>query len=352
MIQLQGISKHYGNFTALKNINLELLEKEFIAILGPSGCGKTTLLKLLAGFMRPSSGQIILDGQLIASENKLIPPEKRNISMVFQSHALWPHMTVEEHIYFPLKHHYFGKIQNKIEQAAAVTEVLEMVGLEKLRHRFPSELSGGQRQRVSLARAIAPKPSLLLMDEPLSALDAELRMDMRKEIQRIHHQLGTTIVFVTHDQGEALAMADRIVVMNNGEIEQVDTPENLYTRPKSIFVSTFVGKSNVIKGKWVTDDTFIPDQFPLFTWKDIGIPAELKNQQVFSVRPEQWLLEDPEPNEIIGKVLFSQFQGNEIHYSVLVNKNTISAAAPFKQKRYKPGESVSLKITGMYHNTF
>ncbi|PAE40358.1 ABC transporter ATP-binding protein [Bacillus sp. 7884-1] len=344
MIQLQGISKQYGEFKALKNINLELNEKEFVAVLGPSGCGKTTLLKLLAGFMKPSTGQIKLDGQLIASKKTLIPPEKRNISMVFQSHALWPHMNVEEHIYFPLKHHHFGKIQDIYEQDAAVTEILELVGLEKLRHRFPSELSGGQRQRVSLARAIAPKPSLLLMDEPLSALDAELRIDMRKEIQRIHRQLGTTIVFVTHDQGEALAMADRIIVMNNGEIEQVDAPENLYTRPKSIFVSTFVGKSNVITGKWVSDDTFIPGQFLSVTWKDIGIPAELKNQQVFPVRPEQWVIGDPEPNEITGKVLFSQFQGNEIQYSVLVNENTISVTAPAMQKRYKPGERGSLKL--------
>ena len=167
--------------------------------------------------------------------------------MVFQSHALWPHITVEEHIYFPLKHHHFGKINDKFVQAKIVSEVLELVVLENLRHRYPSELSGVQMQRVSLARAIAPKPSLLLMDEPLSALDAELRMEMRKEIQRIHRMLGTTIVFVTHDQGEALAMADRIVVMNHSEVEQVDTPENIYTKPKSIFVSTFVGKSNIMK---------------------------------------------------------------------------------------------------------
>ena len=280
MIQLHEISKHYNEFKALDNINLQLKEKEFVAILGPSGCGKTTLLKLLAGFMQPTKGQILLDGQLIASEKTLVPPEKRNISMVFQSHALWPHMTVEEHIYFPLKHHHFGKIVDKTEQSTLVTEVLEMVGLEKLRNRFPSELSGGQRQRVSLARAIAPKPSLLLMDEPLSALDAELRMEMRKEIQRIHQQLGTTIVFVTHDQGEALAMADRIVVMNHGEIEQVDAPENLYTRPKSIFVSTFVGKSNIISGKWVTNDTFIPEHFPSVTWNDIGISEELKKASI------------------------------------------------------------------------
>ena len=214
MIHFHEISKQYGKLTALKNINLELVDKEFVAILGPSGCGKTTLLKLLAGFMKPTAGHIKLNEELVASAKTLVPPEKRNISMVFQSFALWPHMTVEENIYFPLKHHHFGKINDKFGQATIVSEVLEMVGLENLRHRYPSELSGGQMQRVALARAIAPKPSLLLMDEPLSALDAELRMEMRKEIQGIHRMLGTTIVYVTHDQGEALAMADRIVVMN------------------------------------------------------------------------------------------------------------------------------------------
>jgi iron(III) transport system ATP-binding protein len=344
MIQLHEISKQYGKFTALKNINLELVEKEFVAILGPSGCGKTTLLKLLAGFMKPTTGHIKLDDQLIASEKTLVPPEKRNISMVFQSHALWPHMTVEEHIYFPLKHHHFGKINDKFGQATIVSEVLEMVGLENLRHRYPSELSGGQMQRVSLARAIAAKPSLLLMDEPLSALDAELRMEMRKEIQRIHRMLGTTIVFVTHDQGEALAMADRIVVMNQGEVEQVDTPENIYTKPKSIFVSTFVGKSNIIKGKWVSNETFIPKNFPSVTWSDMGIGEALKKEQVYPVRPEQWILDDPQQSEIVGKVIYSQFQGNEIHYSVLVNEKTISITASVMQKRFNTGDSVSLKI--------
>ncbi|WP_428912372.1 ABC transporter ATP-binding protein [Niallia sp. Krafla_26] len=344
MIQLQEISKQYGDFTALKNINLQLQENEFVAILGPSGCGKTTLLKLLAGFMQPSSGQILLDGQLIASDKTLIPPEKRNISMVFQSHALWPHMTVEEHVYFPLKHHHYGKILDKSAQDAVVNQVLEMVGLEKLRKRYPSELSGGQRQRVSLARAIAPKPNLLLMDEPLSALDAELRMEMRKEIQRIHRQLGTTIVFVTHDQGEALAMADRIVVMNHGEIQQVDPPEILYSKPKSIFVSTFVGKSTIIKGKWVSEATFVPDEFPGVSWKDIGIPPELKEQQVFPVRPEQWTIDHPAQNEIIGEVQYSQFQGNEIHYSILIKERNINVTTSATQKRYKPGEKVSLKI--------
>lgn len=344
MIQLQNISKQYGRHTALNNINLQLDSSEFVSILGPSGCGKTTLLKLLAGFMQPTSGEIRFHGKIIASRNTLVPPEKRNISMVFQSLALWPHMTVEENIAFPLKHHRFGKVENKHEQAGRVREVLEMVGLDTLRYRYPNELSGGQRQRVALARAIVPRPQLLLMDEPLSALDAELRMEMRKEIQSIHCRLGTTIVYVTHDQGEALAMSDKIVVMNQGEIEQIDSPENLYTKPKSIFVSTFVGKSNLITGRWVTSNTFIPDEFPYVTWQDIGISEELKKQNVYPVRPEQWILDKPSPREMKGRVLFAQFQGNEIHYSIRVNEETLTVYSSVFQKRFNPGDLVGLKI--------
>ena len=283
----------------------------------------------------------------MASANTLVPPEKRNISMVFQSLALWPHMTVEEHIFFPLKHHRFGKTQDKQEQTERVREVLEMVGLEQLRNRYPTELSGGQRQRVALARAIVPRPNLLLMDEPLSALDAELRMEMRKEIQGIHRQLGTTIVYVTHDQGEALAMADRIVVMNNGEIEQVDTPETIYTKPKSVFVSTFVGKSNLITGEWVTSDSFVPADFPYVTWSDIGISEELKKQNIYPVRPEQWVLDKPHPRDMKGKVQFAQFQGNEIHYSVLVNEKTYSVYSSVFHQRFEPGDLVGLKMNSI-----
>ncbi|PLR84856.1 ABC transporter ATP-binding protein [Bacillus sp. V33-4] len=344
MIHINEVSKKYGGYTALKNINLKLREQEFVAILGPSGCGKTTLLKLLAGFMKPSSGEITIHDDLVAGPYKLVPPEKRNISMVFQSFALWPHMTVSEHVYFPLKHHRYGKIKDRQEQADRVSETLEMVGLENLKNRYPSELSGGQRQRVALARAIVPRPALLLMDEPLSALDAELRMEMRKEIQGIHRQLGTTVVYVTHDQSEALAMSDRIVVMNKGEIEQVDPPEAIYTKPRTVFVSTFVGKSNLITGKWINIDTFIPDGFPHVSWPDMGTSVELKKQHLYPIRPEQWVVTEAERGEVTGEILFAQFQGNEIHYSVLVNDQTFSVYSSVFNKRFIPGDKVSLKV--------
>ena len=344
MISIDGLKRNYGNFTALDNINLELLNGEFIAILGPSGCGKTTLLRLLAGFMKPTEGTITIDNELAASSNKLVPPEKRNISMVFQSFALWPHMTVEEHIRFPLKHHRFGKTKGKEEQAIKVVEALEMVGLSHLKDRYPAELSGGQKQRVALARAIVSKPSLLLMDEPLSALDAELRMEMRREIGTIHRKLGTTIIYVTHDQGEALAMADRIVVMNDGKIEQIGTPESIYNAPQSVFVSTFVGTSNLIKGEWVGENRFIPANFPSVSWQDIGISKEIKAQNLYPVRPEQWKLGEAEQNQMTGIVQFAQFQGNEIHYSIQSGEETINVYASVFEKRFLPGDTVSLKI--------
>lgn len=219
--QIKNVNKNYGSFNALRQINLDIKEGEFVAILGPSGCGKTTLLRLLAGFDSPSSGDVWMNHKLIANSTFFLPPEKRNIGMVFQSFALWPHMNVRDHIRFPLKHHQFLSEELKPSIDHRVDEVLKMVDMHHLGERMPSELSGGQKQRVALARAIAPKPALLLMDEPLSSLDAELRMGMRKEIQQLHQVTKASIVYVTHDQSEALAMADKIVVMNKGKIEQV-----------------------------------------------------------------------------------------------------------------------------------
>lgn len=344
MIELNGVSKKYGSFSALKQMNLSFKEGEFVAILGPSGCGKTTLLRLLAGFIKPSEGSIFLNEEEIASPKRLVKPEKRNIGMVFQSFALWPHLTVQEHVEFALKHHRFTKTQSKQQHAERVSDVLKMVEMEDFKHRYPAELSGGQRQRVALARAIVPEPVLLLMDEPLSALDAELRMEMRKEIQSIHQQTKATIVYVTHDQSEALAMADRIIVMNNGIVEQADTPEMIYTRPETVFVSTFVGKSNLIHGQWTKDDIFIPDGFPSVEWQDSGISSELKKQGLFPVRPEQWKIGTTAENSITGEVTFVQFQGNEIHYSVKTGKQMITLYSPAFQERYQPGDIVGLTL--------
>ncbi|KJF91766.1 putative 2-aminoethylphosphonate ABC transporter ATP-binding protein [Photobacterium leiognathi] len=245
-LQIDNICKHFGQFTALKNISLDIHKGEFICFLGPSGCGKTTLLRAIAGMDIASSGRITQDGK----DTTFLAPEKRDFGIVFQSYALFPNLTVSENIALGLRN------QGKSHRAAndIVTHWLELVGLPNSGHKFPSQLSGGQQQRIALARALALSPGLLLLDEPLSALDAKVRTHLRDEICRLQRQLGITTIMVTHDQEEALAMADRIVVMNHGVIEQVGTPEEIYQNPASRFVAEFVGSMNFIDASVVSNE--------------------------------------------------------------------------------------------------
>ncbi len=343
MIQVHQLTKNYDSFTALQSVDLQINKGEFVAILGPSGCGKTTLLKLLAGFMKPTDGEIEMDHQIVASKKQLIPPEKRNIGMVFQSFALWPHMTVYEHIQFPLLHHHYVAKELKADVDRRVRDVLKLVGLMEMADRYPAELSGGQKQRVAFARAVAPLPHLLLMDEPLSALDVELRMEMRKEIQNIHRKTEASIVYVTHDQGEALAMADKIVVMNNGTIEQVASPEIIYSRPETEFVATFVGKCNLVKGTW-EKDFFIPEKAPYEKWLDTGVSLQLKKKGIYPIRPEQWQLTNNSHSALQGTITFVQYQGKEIHYTVEVENETWTIHESVHSPRYSIGDQVGLTI--------
>jgi iron(III) transport system ATP-binding protein len=313
---IKNVEKSFGSFNALRQINLDIKEGEFVAILGPSGCGKTTLLRLLAGFDSPTSGEVLMNNKVIAHSTFFLPPEKRNIGMVFQSFALWPHMNVRDHIRFPLKHHQFLSEELKTSIDHRVDEVLKMVDMYHLGERMPSELSGGQKQRVALARAIAPKPALLLMDEPLSSLDAELRMGMRKEIQLLHQVTKASIVYVTHDQSEALAMADKIVVMNKGNIEQVGTPEEIYSSPTSPFVAAFVGKANIVKGKW-EGTAFYPFHQPSIKWNGTAVTSELRGKNIFPARPEQLEISFRDDG-VKGFITNVQYQGKEIHYTVSV----------------------------------
>lgn len=314
--QIKNVDKSFDSFQALYQINLDIKEGEFVAILGPSGCGKTTLLRLLAGFDSPSSGEVWMNHKVIANSTTFLPPEKRNIGMVFQSFALWPHMNVRDHIRFPLKHHQFLSEESKTSIDYRVDEVLKIVDMLHLGERMPSELSGGQKQRVALARAIAPKPALLLMDEPLSSLDAELRMGMRKEIQQIHQVTKASIVYVTHDQSEALAMADKIVVMNKGNIEQVGTPKEIYSTPTSPFVASFVGKANLIKGKW-EGATFYPFHQHSIKWDGTAVTSKLRGENIFPARPEQLEISFRDDG-VKGIITNVQYQGKEIHYMVTV----------------------------------
>ena len=242
-IQLQGLTKTFGknNVQAVDNVNLEIQPGEFMTFLGPSGSGKTTTLNMIAGFTDASQGSILIDGTDIAK----LPPYERNLGMVFQQYALFPHMTVTENIAFPLQRRKVSK--DEIERRVA--EVINQVHLNGMENRYPKELSGGQQQRVAVARSIVFGPRVLLMDEPLGALDKKLREKLQTEIAKMHKNLGLTIVFVTHDQHEALALSDRIAVFNNGKIEQVGTAEELYERPASLFVADFIGDSTILKGR-------------------------------------------------------------------------------------------------------
>ena len=244
-LMLRNVSRTFGGYTAVDSLNLTLHEGELVSLLGSSGCGKTTTLRMIAGFITPTQGTIELDGEVISSPQSSLPPEKRKMSMIFQSYAIWPNMTVEENVGFGLK-------LRKVPAAEAkrrIDEMLEVVQLGRLRDRYPAELSGGQQQRVALARSMVVKPSILLLDEPLSNLDANLREEMRFEIRRLHDEFKMTMVYVTHDQAEAMVTSDRIAVMNQGRIEQIDAPYELYRNPKTKFVAGFIGRTNFLTGR-------------------------------------------------------------------------------------------------------
>ncbi len=244
-LTLSGLTKAYGKLTVVDGVDLTLEEGEFVSLLGPSGCGKTTTLRMIAGFVDPTGGTISVDGNVLSAPGAVVPPERRGMSMIFQSYAIWPNMTVEENVAFGLK---LRKLPRE-EIRRRTAEMLEVVKLNHLAHRYPAELSGGQQQRVALARAIVVKPAVLLLDEPLSNLDANLREEMRFEIRRLHDEFRITTVYVTHDQAEAMATSDRIAVMNGGRIEQVDAPHLLYTKPRTRFVAGFVGRTNLLEAR-------------------------------------------------------------------------------------------------------
>jgi putative spermidine/putrescine transport system ATP-binding protein len=276
---LDHLVKRYGNegAAAVKDLSLEVNDGEFICLLGPSGCGKTTTLRMIGGFLKPDSGDVVIDGQSVVRQ----PPERRPTAMVFQRYALWPHMTVWDNVAFGLQ----VRRRPRAEIARRVDTALELVGLPGLGRRVPGQLSGGQQQRVALARALVLEPRILLLDEPLSNLDAQLRVYMRTELTAIQRRVGITTVFVTHDQEEAMSIADRIAVMHDGVLEQVDSPEVLYARPASLFVATFIGTMNRLGAELVGDGQVRAGPF-MCAVPNVPSDAEL----VGGVRPEDLVL--------------------------------------------------------------
>src|SRR5262245_53080912 len=249
-VSLRAISKRFGSAVALDDVSLEIGHGKLVCLLGPSGCGKTTALRLVAGFIQPTAGEIAIGDRIVSTPRRTLQPERRNVAMVFQSYALWPHMTVAENVAYGLMLRKLDRdvIRRKTDAILTTTKLSELAA------RYPGELSGGQQQRVALARALIVEPETLLLDEPLSNLDANLREEMRFEVRRLHDEYVYTTIYVTHDQSEAMTTADLIAVMNHGRIEQFGSPEDIYDRPRSEFVARFIGQSNVVKGKVLDEE--------------------------------------------------------------------------------------------------
>ena len=286
-LSLIGLGKSFGPVPAVIDVSLSLRPGEFVSLLGPSGCGKTTTLRMIAGFMKPTAGRIEVNGQTVSSPASVVAPERRGMSMIFQSYAIWPNMTVGQNVAFGLK---LRKISTA-EVTERVNRILDTVQMRHLKDRYPAELSGGQQQRVALARAIVIEPEVLLLDEPLSNLDANLREEMRSEIRRLHDAFRITTVYVTHDQSEAMVTSDRIVVMNHGRIEQVDDPVSLYRRPQTRFVAGFIGRTNLLDGKREGNRIVFPGFDVPAASAPIGYPVGAS----FSVRPQTIVLHNAPP---------------------------------------------------------
>ena len=296
--------KRYGDFTALNGVSLNIKEGEFFTLLGPSGCGKTTLLRMIAGFNSIEGGDFYFGDKRIND----VPAHKRDIGMVFQNYAIFPHLTVKENVAYGLKARKVGKK----EMEERVEEALKLVQIEHLSDRKPSELSGGQQQRVALARAFVIEPSVLLMDEPLSNLDAKLRVQMRTVIKKLQRRLGITTIYVTHDQEEALAISDRIAVMKDGNIMQIGTPNEIYAKPQNPFVAGFIGVSNFLDCDVDGGKITIQGEMTI----DIPVKQEYKGKGKLSARPEQLFFSD---TGMPGKILFSTFLGDFIEYEVMLD---------------------------------
>jgi len=337
-VRIDGVVKRFGEITALKGVSLEIKHGELFTLLGPSGCGKTTLLRIIAGLEYPDEGRIYFDENDVTD----LKTYERGAVLVFQNYALWPHMTVYENIAYGLKIRRIPK--DEIDER--VKKVLELVRLEGHEDRYPTQLSGGQQQRVALARALAVQPKLLLLDEPLSNLDAKLRIEMRSEIKRIQRELDITVIYVTHDQEEAMALSDRIAVMNFGVIEQIGTPREIYQRPKTKFVADFMGKNNILPAK-IIDVVNGRAVLEVLGHKISGIPAENivgdYSNIYFSIRPEKVSLIPKEGMQAIeGKVDLVEYYGFFVEIVLRVEDIFFFVRVPDLREPIKQGDTIKV----------
>ena len=342
-VHIQDLVKNYGDFFAVNHVSLDIENGEFFTLLGPSGCGKTTLLRMIAGFNEIDGGTLSFDANRVND----LPAYRRNIGMVFQNYAVFPHMTVADNVAYGLKAR--GVSGKKLEDK--VKEGLALMRIESLGERMPAQLSGGQQQRVALARAIVIEPDVLLMDEPLSNLDAKLRLEMRIAIRRIQRELGITTIYVTHDQEEALAISDRIAVMNTGRVMQVDRPETIYQQPANTFVANFIGTSNFITGMADTDG-FSALGMVHFARK---LKRAYEGKIQIAVRPEHIQMENPGVGLLTARVVRATFLGTHYEYEAEIEDGTqvkINAYQLYAGSRYTEGDTVGLRLSEEHMNVY
>ena len=330
IIELKNISKNFEDQQVLKGIDLNIYENEFLTLLGPSGCGKTTLLRIIGGFEEPSNGQLIFDGKDISK----VPPYKREVNTVFQKYALFPFLNVADNIAFGLN----LKKMDKDVIEKKVSRMLELVGLKGFEKRDVTLLSGGQQQRVAIARALVNEPKVLLLDEPLGALDAKLRKDMQTELKKIQKEVGITFIFVTHDQEEALSMSDTIVVLNNGVIQQIGTPMDIYNEPQNRFVAEFIGESNIIEGNMIKDCLV---NFDGIDWECVDKGFKDNEDIEVVLRPEDMDVVEPEAGKVSGTIISKVFMG--VHYEYLVETKNRNYKV-HTTENYEIGKKVGLTI--------
>ncbi|MDD3446685.1 MAG: ABC transporter ATP-binding protein [Zavarzinia sp.] len=344
-IRLYGLTKHYGAFKALDDVDLTIAPGEFLTLLGPSGSGKSTLLMALAGFVEPSDGDILVDGKSITA----LAPEKRNFGVVFQGYALFPHMSVADNVAYPLK----IRSLPRAEIAKKVEDALALVQLDHLAKRSPKQLSGGQQQRVALARALVFSPEVLLLDEPMGALDKKLRHDLQLELRQLHRRLGRTFVNVTHDQEEALAMSDRIAIMRAGRIEQVGGPRELYDAPETRFVADFLGKSNFIEGKVIEADAgavLVETADGPIRHATAGRPARVGDAVLLALRPQKLRLDPGGDNALSARVETAIFLGTHAEIGLRTESGlALTVNQPMERAEALPGEGSAIILSWDAH---
>jgi len=344
-VTLTGLHKRYGDVGAVAGLDLRVEPGELVALLGPSGCGKTTTLRLVAGFLKPEAGEIWVGDRCLSSPAAVIPPERRRMAMIFQSYALWPHMTVEQNVAYGLR--FTGA--SKADRERRVRDILQAVRLPKYGSRYPGELSGGQQQRVAVARALVVEPEILLLDEPLSNLDANLREEMRFEIRRLHEEFHITTLYVTHDQAEAMVISDRVAVLERGRVAQVGTAEELFDRPRTRFVAEFIGRTNLIDTVVEGPGTVTRGSLRLRVATIDLVPGAAV---ALSIRPHQISLAPdlpapgaPADNVLRGQVVRASFLGDTVDYQIkIADSDVVLRVAGPTPPRFRPDDTVNLLI--------